>query len=829
MTMANLVPTPDGRFFDPVSGQIFLDQAGMQPDMSGEALGNFGAPVQGPVQSGQVRSDIPTGPIETPWSPAATNQVQTTNLTPSEISFMSPEAIARARSETPGMREFDFYNMMQAAPGVRALGSTGRQIAQRRLPELQTRFGLGQYFGDMPGQGQDTFRGFSESQPTTWGGQDWQNAMGGLRKGGMVSQAIEGYADMTPEQQFEQRTKFLAGMSGNEKGNLMNLNNEGGRKQVVAMIKGMLGGSDLPAGMRGWMDTAIEEEIAKLERDQPDLTTNPSNLLLHMSMNGFDLNGLGNPPEQKAISPYTDTKSVQAETNKATASDKAAANVTLENAATPTVENKPAITADVPTTTDKTVKPEQKPEITRAIQTNDTSLLPGLGGEDIPTGITTPTRAPQTKPLDTPTTPDTGLLPGLGGEGIPTGMPSPVAPPSPIGQAGGGGGTPPITPDTGMLPGLGGDAIPSCTPSAVAQPQPTTLQQPLPGLGGGEFNIPQASSMPQPSIMPATPDMAGVQPTPLGGARTVTPGQVPTQGGFGAAPAAVGDVLGMGQIAPGGAAQPFAPTPTNVVAPTMPLPVRRENQTQGGLGYGARIPVSMPGITSAPTDSYVTPGTVAPSAQNIFAEGQYGKTMQNPSALTGDMSFGQLGGGEFGGETPAERAAAQAQISAMTPVTGGPSFQDRLYGDLRGNGVQRTPNYGQSYPQSPQPDFGAVPATVTSGAPVDISGGLAATSGIGTGGFSAPPMEAAGAGYGPNVQNPNRYATFGSGWKQNQNPAPYVPITQELPAAFNPNAGPITQTLPGTFNPNSGPAVTSIGNKVYREDYGNPYDYGIPF
>ena len=379
MTMANLVPTPDGRFFDPVSGQIFLDQAGMQPDMSGEPLGNFGAPVQGPVQSGQVRSDIPTGPIETPWSPAATNQVQTTNLTPSEISFMSPEAIARARSETPGMREFDFYNMMQAAPGVRALGSTGRQIAQRRLPELQTRFGLGQYFGDMPGQGQDTFRGFIESQPTTWGGQDWQNAMGGLRKGGMVSQAIEGYADMTPEQQFEQRTKFLAGMSGNEKGNLMNLNNEGGRKQVVAMIKGMLGGSDLPAGMRGWMDTAIEEEIAKLERDQPDLTTNPSNLLLHMSMNGFDLNGLGNPPEQKAISPYTDTKSVQAETNKATASDKAAANVTLENAATPTVENKPAITADVPTTTDKTVKPEQKPEITRAIQTNDTSLLPGLG------------------------------------------------------------------------------------------------------------------------------------------------------------------------------------------------------------------------------------------------------------------------------------------------------------------------------------------------------------------------------------------------------------------------------------------------------------------
>ena len=56
-----------------------------------------------------------------------------------------------------------------------------------------------------------------------------------------------------------------------------------------------------------------------------------------------------------------------------------------------------------------------------------------------------------------------------------------------------------------------------------------------------------------------------------------------------------------------------------------------------------------------------------------------------------------------------------------------------------------------------------------------------------------------------------------------------MPITQELPAAFNPNAGPITQTLPGTFNPNSGPAVTSIGNKVYREDYGNPYDYGIPF
>ena len=827
-----LQKTSTGQWWDSNTGMLYgpdgttpmgitLDQS--QVSLTGETL-----PVAGQGGFGAIPAEVGGDIAGTQGLTGVQNQFQTTDFTPAQMSFMSPEAIARARSETPGMRQFDFYNMMQSAPGVRALGSTGRQIAQQRLPELQTRFGLGQYFGDMPGQGEDTFRGFMEAQPTTWGGQDWQNAMGGLRKGGMVSQAIEGYADMTPEQQFEQRKKFLAGMSGNEKGNLMNLNEKGGREQVVAMIKGMLGGSDLPAGMRGWMDTAIEEEIAKLERDQPDLTTNPSNLLLHMSMNGFDLNGLGNPPEQKAISPYTDTKSVQAETNKATASDKAAANVTLENAATPTVENKPAITADVPTTTDKTVKPEQKPEITRAIQTNDTSLLPGLGGEGIPTGIPTPTQAPTTPtPPVTPTTPtpDTGLLPGLGGEGIPTGMPSPVAGPSPIGQAGGGGGTPSITPDTGMLPGLGGDAIPSFTPSAVAQP--TT---PLPGLGGGEFNIPELVKGPytgpppeavvQPHFGP--PPESVVQPYITG--RGVTPGQVPTQGGFGAAPAAVGDVLGMGQIAPGGVAQPFAPTPTNVAPPTMPLPVRRENLTQGGLGYGASTPIQMPGITPAPTSLFVTPDN---APQNIFAEGQYGASVQTPSALTGDISFGQFGGGEFGGETPAERAATQEQINAMQSPRPGlsvrPEFQDRMIGDLRGNGVQRTPNYGQSTPQYAQPDFGAVPATVTLGAPVDISGGLAATSGIGTGGFSAAPMEAAGAGYGPNVQNINTgyRSTFGGGWQQNQIPMQNsVPITQTVPGVFNPNAGP---AVVNAFQP--GPAVTSIG----REDYGNPYDYGIPF
>ena len=364
MTMANLVPTQDGRFFDPVSGQIFLDQAGMQPDMSGEPLGNLGAPVQGPVQPGQVRSDIPTGPIETPWSPAATGP-----------SFTSPEAIADFRSGTSGLRAMDYYNMMSAAPGVRALGRTGQQIARQRLPELQTRYELGKYFGDMPSEGQGSFRGFMESKPTVWGGQDWQNAVGGLRKGGMISQAIEGYADMTPEKQFEQRTKFLAGMDGNQKGQLKNLDVEGNREQMIAIVKGMLGGSDLAPSMRGWMDTAIEDEIAKLERDNPDLTTKPSNLLLHLSMNGFDLNGLGQPPEQKAISPYTDTKSVQAETGKATAADKAAANINLESAATPTVENKPGKVADVPTATGKkiqpkptTTTPQPPPEIARDLE-----------------------------------------------------------------------------------------------------------------------------------------------------------------------------------------------------------------------------------------------------------------------------------------------------------------------------------------------------------------------------------------------------------------------------------------------------------------------------
>ena len=201
---------------------ISLDQS--QVSLTGETL-----PVAGQGGFGAIPAEVGGDIAGTQGLTGVQSQTQATDFTPAQMSFTSPEAIARARSETPGMRAFDYYNMMQSAPGVRALGSTGRQIAQQRLPELQTRFGLGQYFGDMPGQGEDTFRGFMEAQPTAWGGQDWQNAMGGIRKGGMVSQAIEGYADMTPEQQFEQRTKFLAGMSGNEKGNLMILNEKGGR------------------------------------------------------------------------------------------------------------------------------------------------------------------------------------------------------------------------------------------------------------------------------------------------------------------------------------------------------------------------------------------------------------------------------------------------------------------------------------------------------------------------------------------------------------------------------------------------------------------------
>ena len=886
MTMANLVPTPDGRFFDPVSGQIFLDQAGMQPDMSGQPLGNL---PQGPLQPGQVRSDIPTGPIaptETPWSPAATNQFQTTDFTPAEISFMSPEAIARARSETPGMRAFDYYNMMQSAPGVRALGSTGRQIAQQRLPELQTRFGLGQYFGDMPGQGQDTFRGFMEAQPTAWGGQDWQNAMGGIRKGGMVSQAIEGYDKMTPEQQFEQRTKFLAGMSGNEKGNLMNLNEEGGREQVIAMIKGMLGGSDLPAGMRGWMDTAIEEEIAKLERDQPDLTTNSSNLLLHMSMNGFDLNGLGQPPEQKAISPYTDTKSVQAETNKATASDKAAANVTLENAATPTVENKPAITAAIPTATDKVVQPkpttttpQPPPEIARDLEGTE-----GLTGRPFtPTTPTTPT-------------PDTGLLPGLGGEGIPTGAPTPTQPFTPT--------TP--TPDTGLLPGLGGEDIPSFTPSAVAQPQPTTpgtMAGPsaLPGGGFGEAGIPSVQQMPGRGI-PLVDARGAVQPLPgtvgsgsplldpmgISGLTGLPPAGTmagPTGAGQGALPniGAPGiDPLGTGVGGLGSQGTPyFSPTgdPNRVYVPdagrfmnlddanrfvlhqyqqdrlyTPPDPSLTAGPAAlpgGGFGEG-NIPVppsnfgqmgqdnvsgfastgrgAFTDITGAPVTTYVTPEGGDPTADKEYVRNPFSgawvwrdkgtRTVPAERPNINDLLASQFNQPRATSvEFPArqlqpmpQQVPMQPQIPPVTstiqPGPSGqppafPSIQPGAFTDIRRPTTTQQPyqdRWVQDYigSQSPAPSLSTTPPPT------------------GRGGFGAPPsfsgtpnLAAPGGGGFPSMQ-PGSFSDIGMGTLE--------------PGMFgmnNPRSA--ISNEPFLYNPNAGPAVTSIG----RQEYPNPYDTRI--
>lgn len=523
--------TIGGQWFDPDTNMVYSDEFGGTPMFT----------VQNPSQIQLASPNVPAtpapgAPIQGPIMPGETLGTR------SGGEPLSARDIEAERSKAREDQERTFRRLIGSDPRYSLMGGTAQNIAMQRFDPLSARYFLSQLPGGVGGQAglgteTPTFREFvtglsqpvpggqidfqQQMLPTKWKGKDWQNAIGKMVAGGGLPKAIEGYGNMSVQDQLNQRQLFEQNMDGDLSAALDNI----GHSEVMSMLQGMIGVPDLPPMVQSWMPGAIRKELNKLELENPGFTDNPKNILLHFAMNGFDINGLGNPPEQEVQPSYTNAQDVTSRNNEIPAKDKSAASTATKSSVDTAQGKEVAKVAESKISDDaKKITPVQNPAMKNITEkakagtlTPDTDLLEGFGGEGIPTGIPTPTRAPQTKPLDTPTTPDTGLLPGLGGEGIPTGMPSPVAPPSPIGQAGGGGGTPPITPDTGMLPGLGGEVlgqdlfgIPTTAP---AEPLPGIMTGPsaLPGGGFGEGGIPSVQQMPG---TPGAPGADIIQPLP---------------------------------------------------------------------------------------------------------------------------------------------------------------------------------------------------------------------------------------------------------------------------------------------------------------------------
>jgi len=93
------------------------------------------------------------------------------------------------------------------------------------------------------------------------------------------------------------------------------------------------------------------------------------------------------------------------------------------------------------------------------------------------------------------------------------------------------------------------------------------------------------------------------------------------------------------------------------------------------------------------------------------------------------------------GLSPAEQAARRAAQRSGTAMSSGLGMNMGIspMSNLEMTRRARTlPNI--PYPQSPQPLFSPAPPTVRAGAPINISGGLPPTSGMGTGGMPSAPI-----------------------------------------------------------------------------------------
>lgn len=257
--------------------------------------------------------------------------------------WRTPSEVEMERDAAADMGE-TFRRFQSTDPFFQTLGATGRGMALRLEPELQARYMLGGMtpgFAEGMGTQQGTlgpagsYREFIERRPARWNQSQWVSGLNALRNSKVLPTALDPnlWNNMSADEKRNQIMAHIDSLGQNDNlANSLNSLNSMDFETVMSFTEGLLGISALPPRMYETYKRSLWREFDRLEREIPDLTTNPARLVTYLSLSGFNLRGLGIPPGQQKFSSTPLVTGSYKEEPAPTPTESAASNLTIDGA-----------------------------------------------------------------------------------------------------------------------------------------------------------------------------------------------------------------------------------------------------------------------------------------------------------------------------------------------------------------------------------------------------------------------------------------------------------------------------------------------------------------
>ena len=306
---------------------ILTPVEGTNPTLWMDALGDIYEDAEGTIPAGSQD--------QLPFSEQLPDVTPGVWRTPSEVEMERDAAADMAQT---------FRRFQSTDPFFQTLGATGRGMALRLEPELQARYMLGGMtpgFAEGMGTQQGTlgpagsYREFIERRPARWNQSQWVSGLNALRNSKVLPTALDPnlWNNMSADEKRNQIMAHIDSLGQNDNlANSLNSLNSMDFETVMSFTEGLLGISTLPPRMYETYKRSLWREIDRIERDIPDLTTNPARLVTYLSLSGFNLRGLGIPPGQQKFSSTPLVTGSYKEEPAPTPTESAASNLTIGGA-----------------------------------------------------------------------------------------------------------------------------------------------------------------------------------------------------------------------------------------------------------------------------------------------------------------------------------------------------------------------------------------------------------------------------------------------------------------------------------------------------------------
>ena len=311
-----LIEVQPNLWWDPITNQYYENEAGTVPISD--------LPFQNTQEDIEFRGELP--PV-------------------SDFEWYSPQQIEESRDKYEDMED-TFDRFRSTDPFFQSLGATGSSLQQQLEPELIARYMLGSNIPGFGGEGEgmypSSFREYMETRPSIWNQTQWVSGLNSLRNAGVLPNALSPkiWNSMSSEEKKNQIAYHMKWLELDpQTGNALRIFNDMDFKTSFALVEGILGISSLPPRMRNTYQQALWTEINRIERDIPDITTQPGRFITYLSLGGFNLRGLGVSPGNQQFSSVPLTEPTDTSTQEHEESVKSLNNLAEANAAVQGAKN----------------------------------------------------------------------------------------------------------------------------------------------------------------------------------------------------------------------------------------------------------------------------------------------------------------------------------------------------------------------------------------------------------------------------------------------------------------------------------------------------------